>query len=127
MATYVRFETPYRCETNGQPLGVFRAVPCLRERVSLTNWAQEMLDGSLDWFNEHLPVPESGEMDRRAIFWFHRPSEIVREMWYLVWILREEGLHVKLRRTSIPGRIVYRDDFQVAAIPYGDGLRRWRA
>jgi hypothetical protein len=99
-------------------------VPRIEERADFSDWTQELLSDSLNWFNEHLPVPAADELDQRAIFWFHRPSQVVREMWQLVAILRDEGVPVALRRTSIPGRIIYRDDFQIAAIPYGHGLRR---
>lgn len=126
MTTYVRFETHFCCETNGWPLGAFRAVPRVEARADLSEWTQALLQDTLDWFNVNLPVPQSDIMDRRAIFWFHRQSAAVQEMWQLVSILRDEGVHVVLRRTDIPGRIVYRDDYQIAAIPYGHGQRRWR-
>jgi hypothetical protein len=124
MVTYVRFETPYQCESNRQPLGIFRAAGRVELRAELHDWTREWLRDSLDWFNERLPVPPSKEIDGRAIFWFHPRSEIVREVWQLVAILREEGVRVGLRRTSIPGRIIYRDDYQIAAVPYGHGRRR---
>jgi hypothetical protein len=124
MAAYVRFETPFRCERHGRPLGLFWAVRWIEMRADVSGWTQELLRESLDWFNQHLPAPRSAEMDHRAIFWFHRQSAAVREMWQLVSIFREEGIPTVLRRTGIPGRIVYRDDFQIAAIPYGHGRHR---
>ena len=126
MPTYVRFETHFRCETNGWPLGAFRVVPRIEDRADLSEWTQTLLRDTLCWFNANLPVPKADVMDHRAIFWFHRQSEAVREMWQLVSILRDEGVQVLLRRTDIQGRIVYRDDYQIAAIPYGHGLRRRR-
>ena len=123
MATYVRFETPFCCAVHDRPLGVFRSVSRLEESADLPDWMETTLSEALDWFNEHLPVPTSQEFDRRAIFWFHRQSEVVREMWQLVSVFREAGIHISLRRTTMPGRIVYRDEFQVAAIPYGHGRR----
>jgi len=123
MEIYLRFETPFRCAHHGRPLGVFHAVSSFRHRANLPEWADEVLEQTLGWFNSNLPVPKSEELDRRAIFWFSRQSEAVREMWQLVSLFREEGVPVRMRRTDMPGRIVYRDDLQIAAIPYGHGLR----
>ncbi len=106
-----------------------RGLPCGAadpRGADLPEWTQTLLSDALCWFNEHLPVPPAEAMDHRAIFWFHRPSVAVRQMWQLVSIFREEGVHVALRRTDAPGRVVYCDDFQVAAIPYGHGRRRRR-
>jgi hypothetical protein len=129
MDTYVRFETGYHCESNRQPLGVFRAAGRVELRAELHNWTREWLRDALDWFNANLPVPPAKEIDARAIFWFHPHSDIVREIWQLVAILWEEGVRVLMRRTTVPGRIIYRDKFQIAAIPFGHGrrARRFRA
>ena len=128
MDTYVRFETPYHCEANRQPLGIFRAAGTVELRAELHDWTRDWLRGALDWFNENLPAPPSSDIDGRAIFWFRPGSEIIREVWQLVSILREEHVRVALRWTSMPGRIIYRDNFQIAAIPFGHGrrLRRFR-
>jgi hypothetical protein len=124
MATYIRFETPFREDKYREPLGIFRAVPMLEERVDLSTHSQDLLQQSLAWFNSCLPVPSSNDVDSRAIFWYRGQSQAVRETWQLVAILREEGVRIRLRKTKMPGRIVYRDDFQIAAIPFGHGLRR---
>jgi hypothetical protein len=104
-------------------LGIFWAVWTVEQRDDLEDWAREWLDDRSTWFGKHLPIPRGNPIDRRAIFWFRPHSRLVREVWHLVAVLREQGVAVRLRRTSVPGRIVYDDPFQIAAIPYGHGRR----
>jgi hypothetical protein len=127
MDTFVRFETPLYCEASHQPTGLFWAVGDVEARADLDQWTREWLDEMSRWFGRNLPVPRFVDIDARAIFWFRPQSKIVREAWSLVAILREEGVPIGLRRTHLPGRIVYHDEFQIAAIPFGRGRRRRRA
>ena len=124
MSTFVRFETPYHCESSRQPMGIFWAAATVEERAGLHEWTRKWLIDRSFWFGTHLPVPRHDDIDQRAIFWFRPQSKIVSEVWHLIAILREEGVPVGLRRTCKPGRIVFSDDFQIAAIPYGHGRRR---
>jgi len=124
MSTFVRFETPYYCNSSRQPLGIFWAAEVVESRADLHPWTRDWLNNRSTWFGAHLPVPRLDDIDPRAIFWFRPRTKIVREMWQLVAILREEGVPVGLRRTNVPGRVVYQDEFQIAAIPYGHGRRR---
>ena len=105
-------------------MGIFRAAARVEMRSHLTVWSRELLRSSLDWFNDNLPVPRLDDPDWRALFWFRPQSDVVREMWQLVAILREEEVAVGLRYTKMPGRIVYQDEFQIAAIPYTCGRRQ---
>jgi hypothetical protein len=123
MATYLRFETPYHCHDSCQPLGIFMAAWHVAERDDLHEWTSGLLREQLDWFSDNLPAPETYWIDRRAIFWFHPQSTMVSHMWQLTVMLRAEGLPVRVRRTDIPGRIVYQDKYQIAAIPFGHGRR----
>jgi hypothetical protein len=123
MAPFLRFETPYHCESSWQPLGIFWAAAKIEERPNLPESTRDWLIDRSYWFGQHLPVPRLPDFDQRAIFWFRPQSRIVREMWHLVAVLREEGVSVHLRWTRTPGRIVYDDHFQVAAIPFARGRR----
>ena len=126
MDTYVRFEAPYHCESTFQPLGIFQVVAVVEERASLSDLSRLLLEHHNSWFNTNLPVPRADDIDERAIFWFHCRAKIVRDAWRLVGVLRNEGVPIHLRRTRTPGRIVYRDAMQIAAVPYGHGLSRKR-
>ncbi|REK18360.1 MAG: hypothetical protein DWQ37_04405 [Planctomycetota bacterium] len=123
MSNYVRFETPYYCDLSSQPLGIFWAANQVASREQMCDWSRQWLRESLRWFHRNLPAPWTDVRDRRAIFWFRSRSGVVREIWHLVAILREEGVPVRKRSTQMPGRIVYDDAFQIAAIPYGHGRR----
>jgi hypothetical protein len=123
MSTFVRFETPYHCESSRQPLGIFWAAATIEERADLPKWAREWLLNRGYWFGAHLPVPRLANFDQRAIFWFRPQSKIVREMWHLVSVLKEEGVAVALRWTRSSGRIVYDDSLQIAAVPFTRGRR----
>lgn len=81
---------------------------------TLNDW----LEDSLTWFDENLPVPSWRLIPERAQFWYRADAQkFVSRMWDLVWLLREGGLRVDVLKTSTPGRIVYGDEHQIAAIP----------
>src|SRR6476661_9947721 len=104
MAAFVRFETPYHCARSCQSMGIFWAAAAVRERAALHEWSREWLIDRSYWFGKHLPVPRYRDINQRAIFWFRPQAKIVREVWHLVAVLREEGVPVGMRWTRIPGR-----------------------
>lgn len=119
MPAYVRFQTATLCPETGWPLGVFRASLLLREtdqyQVVLRDWIEEVYE----WFNLNLPLPPSAELDRRAVFWFLPEAEqFIKQGWGMVAAYRDAGIPMTLERTTCPGRIVYRDSYQIGAIPY---------
>ena len=99
-------------------MGVFRAAGVVTSWPQVPDYAREWLAESLYWFNDNLVVPHLEAADRRAIFWFRsRATTVVRRVWELVNVLREENVFVRLFTTTQPGRIIYADGHQVAAIP----------
>lgn len=119
MNWYLRFQTPQRALHSSWPLGLFRAANLLRtatfdERVS-EPWYEDLFD----WFDRELPIPAEGAVDSRAIFWFRADAQThIAEAWRLTAAYRDVGIWVRPHRTNLPGRIVYRDPFQIAAIPF---------
>lgn len=114
---YVRFSIPERDDWSGRRTGVFHAAYRLRRTTRLEGEVLESLDRAMTWFGENLPAPELDE--GRAIFFFKSSSEsCISRIWELIWILREHDRHVELQWVDQPGRIVYEDDHQVAAIPW---------
>jgi hypothetical protein len=118
MENYIRFETHVPAEWASRALGVFRAAGVIGGWPEVPDYAQKVLNESLDWFNDNLTVPRRDAIDRRAVFWF-RSSAVacVRRIWEIVAILREENVFARLITTTRPGRIVYADVHQIAAIP----------
>jgi hypothetical protein len=98
---------------------LFYAAPYVRETEPCGSFHRHWIEEAYEWFNENLTVPLARDLDRRAVFWF-RPEarECVQAAWNLTTAYRDVGIAVSLRRTDCPGRIVYADQNQIAAIPY---------
>ena len=118
MRRFIRFQTELRSTHKGSPLGVFCATVALEEQFDLPDYAQELLRESLDWFNSNLVAPRLPAQYARCVFWFRTEAEeLLEHVWPLVALLNQEGLYVHQRTTSQPGKIVYFDEYQVAAVP----------
>lgn len=118
MDTYIRFQTQLRCANTGRPAGLFLAAGCLEDSGRLAQSMLELLREHLTWFNDNLTVPSLGVRGWRCVFWFRsHATQFISRMWDLAAILNEEGVSVKKRWTTKPGMIVYRDDFQIGAVP----------
>jgi hypothetical protein len=112
------------CPDTGRWLGVFRAAGEIEDREQLDPFRRTLLRESLDWFNAHLKVPTLDDGGWRAVFWF-RPEarEMVSRLWEVAWLLRDEGVDVRMIRCRHPGRIIYADRHQIAAVPERRGPR----
>jgi hypothetical protein len=118
MHRFVRFQTELRSPHKGCQLGLFYATTVLRSCYCLPDYADELLQESLVWFDENLTVPRLCGQERRSIFWFDSDAvECLSQIWQMIAIFNAEGLYVEQRTTSRPGHIVYRDSLQIAAIP----------
>jgi hypothetical protein len=118
MRPYIRFQTNLRSPHNGSQMGLFHATCALEEQCELPDYAYELLQESLAWFNENLPAPRLSTQRSRCVFWFRtNADELLAQVWPIVALLNENGLYVHQRTTSRPGKIVYADEYQVAAVP----------
>jgi hypothetical protein len=114
---YLRFVIPGQDADSRQPQGVFRTAYELLDSGALDRDAFARVRAELDWFVKHLPIPQQN-IHPRAIFWFRSDAkECTRRIWDLVHLLREHGRVVEMKKTSAPGRIIYRDGLQVGAMP----------
>jgi hypothetical protein len=114
---YIRFIIPTIHEDSRKPTGVFQAAYALRDSGELGAEELQDLRAQLDWFNKNLHIPRNG-IHARAIFWFSSASLVcTRRVWRLVQTLRKHHRHVEMVKSAAPGRIVYRDGHQVAAMP----------
>jgi len=72
----------------------------------------------LNWFNANLPTPPKHFSAGRAIFWFKsNAEETVRNIWELVYLLRQHGHFAEVHKCRRLGNICWEDRFQVAAYP----------
>jgi hypothetical protein len=118
MFPYLRFQTSVQADYGPRKLGIFRAAGWLERTEAIEAPLRAWLRPPLNWFNENLRVPCLESNCRRAVFWFRTDAQVViAKAWDVVAILRECGVAVDLQRTDAPGKIVYRDEHQIAAIP----------
>lgn len=121
---YIRFATTEIDDDSFCPKGAFVAAGELRKCKWLPSEFQQQLRDSLRWFDKNLHAPR--RVNQRAIFWFSADSQdLIRRMWNLASLLREGGHLVERYKCRRPGKIVYEDHHQIAAIPFSDVRRRW--
>lgn len=119
---YVRFSRPEPHPLSGRRSGIFVVTHALLRRKSLDAHVAEGLDSCVDWFNENLRSPDFDEA--RAIFLF-KPDAVacLERIWHLIAYLRQAGIPIEMQSVRKPGRIVYEDEHQVAALPFADSGR----
>lgn len=119
---YIRFVVGTEREDDRLLDGVFTISRCLRGEGRLYRHEERIVSRAFDWFNEHLPCPpfganiRSGSWTRDARAWF-RPEarECISKIWNLIHILKEHGEPVTMLQSDKPGKIVYRDRYQIVA------------
>lgn len=100
-------------------VGLFREQEALEEAEHLPAEAWRAGRAALRWFDTHLPVPDA--LPPEAVCWFRADARgSLRRIWDVVDAYRAAGYVVWMRVTRNPGRVVYRDRYQVAAVGYRD-------
>jgi hypothetical protein len=130
---YIRLTITQPHPDSLQPQGVFAATGALlwgEEEEELPEDERDRVIAILEWFREYLPIPRSEAITEEAVFWF-KPDDRARactcRIWELAYVLRSHGRLVQLHKTHHPGRIVFEDAYQVAAIPVRRPRSRLRA
>jgi len=125
---YVRFVVTERDARSDQQRGIFTAIYALERNGDLAQYEREWFHGIEDWFNAHLKRPDRlswssrPNAPERAVTWLKMSAaEHVSRMRQLVTLLEHKDVAVEELRTSRPGYIVYEDEHQVAAVPFGNG------
>ena len=114
---YIRFVISRQNEDSRQFEGIFKAAYRLLDGATLDSAEWQLLRADVDWFVKNLPVPKH-RPHPRAIFWFRsEATECTRRAWEMVQLLRLHGENVEMIKSRSPGRIVYFDGMQAAAIP----------
>lgn len=113
---YVRFVV---LNPSGNTIGLFQSSELLRAQTDWPASAKSTCKATFAWFNRAFLVPK--RLPATAVCWFRADAvELVERMRTLVELYRLAGYQVLMRTTAAPGRIVYRDEHQVAAVPYTD-------
>jgi hypothetical protein len=112
---YIRLMTDENDPDSQQLSGVFQVAYQLVRSSDLQAEEHKQLSEALDWFDANLPVPK--KVPRRSIFWFKSDAgESINRIWQIVNVLRAHGHDVRMMRTDKPGKVVYEDDLQIAAV-----------
>jgi hypothetical protein len=122
---YIRFATPRVHRYSGRETGVFMAAYWLKYSGRLTEDEVELLDELLSPYGD-LKVPpiyrDDSLLEKRrdaAICWFKTQSrKMISQMYGVVGFLKYHGMPMALVRTELPGRVLYEDEHQVAAVPF---------
>ena len=98
---YLRLVITRRDEESARKQGVFTPAYALLRGGTLPEAEHERLADVVDWFERHLPPPDRSRLEPRTIFWFRPGSDrLIRKIWEIVDILRRNGFHVELLKTS---------------------------
>ena len=100
-------------------VGPFRSIEAIENADDPPAATRSELRAIFRWFNANLPAPR--RLPKNAICWFRADAtESLQRLRALIEIYRLAGHPVWMQATPNPGRVVYRDEFQVAAVPYPD-------
>ena len=126
---FVRFIVKYyNRQTERLETGIFRAADYVRDFSDISQAEKENLQKLIEWFDEHLPVPEfyddpakRGE-EQHTYFWFKTSaSEFLKQMNAFTQILERNGVKVeKLLAERVPGELIFEDYCQIAVVPFED-------
>lgn len=119
---YLRFIAAAEDQNPWLANGIITKTNLLHQEGLLEPYESEVALATFEWFNEHLPCPPfsekrgAGEWTDDAVAWFlPTAKEPISRMWDLMAILREHVFPARVIRAPEPGKIVYRDEFQIVA------------
>jgi hypothetical protein len=125
---YIRFVIDTRHGESGRNMGLFMAMERLHQDKLLYGYEIELEEEIYQWFRKNLKVPRvlsagSSNHYRKpgAISWFRSTAvEHIDKMRQYAQILEAHGVSVSQVTTERPGKILYEDEYQIAAIPFRD-------
>lgn len=117
MGRYVRYLVHQRVAREPTRAGLFTAAYALWDGDDLARHDRAALRGILTWFGTELTIPRGVDIPIRAVFWYRNTHRFGARMWELAQFLDNQGFHTELIARPSVGRIVYRDEHQVAALP----------
>ncbi len=126
---YVRFIAPVK--PGGYTVTRSHVAPGLFGPACDLWWTREEMTPALlgirrelDWFNANLPVPKrfgvkaKGRWWSDGVCWFRDSAgEMLGHAYALAALIEECGVRIDRLRSRDPGQILYRDDWQVVAMP----------
>lgn len=127
---YLRFVVPENDEDSGREMGIFVAGGILNESGQLYDYEINIRKSLMLWFTNNLEVPDIQASESNhysnpnAISWFKSSAvKHISKMREYIEILKSHDVPVKQLITDRPGKILYEDEFQIAAIPFKDTFK----
>jgi hypothetical protein len=125
--TYIRFVTQ-RCHPSfGHRTGVFQEAYRLWHDETLPAANRVELRVLLDWFNAHLERPErlaaspKPLASKTAVAWLRESAgQHIAQLRRLADLVNDASIPVDELQTTRPGYIVFRDAYQIVALPFTD-------
>ena len=123
---YIRLVLPRLVRDYKGDAGFFHKTYSVRDAdFGVADWIKLELKERLKWFNKELPVPENIEVHfkrRRTLHglcWFQpTANECIQRARYVGWLMSEAGTPVREIRTDNPGKKLWKDEFQIVALPH---------
>lgn len=120
-AMYIRFATIENDRHSGVGKGVFQAAIAARDNHNTLPSVSDEIRSLIRWFNDELPAPD--DVNARAIFWYKADAaDFIEATWRLAAMLYVCDCPIYPIRCARPGKIVYRDHYQIAAIPFRETI-----
>ncbi len=117
---YLRFQGRVPNLGTASKLGIFQLAFELRDRFDAPDYVTRIMAEHLSWLKLNLKSPKVLDDDdnARAICWFKSAAqEPLAHIWPMKAMLEDYGYSIDVLKTRDPGRIIYEDDWQVAAKP----------
>ena len=135
---YLRFVSPLKAEGSTRArdlhMGIFQAVIHCRDDIETPAWLRRQLDKEFDWFKTYLPSPDERYFETWCVRDYHWDSvcwfkdsatQMIKRAWALKALIEEAGLPMAVLHTETPGRISYRDKYQIVAYPLRSDLPKF--
>lgn len=124
---YIRFVIHSKDEDSGRRQGIFQALVNAREAGLLYEYEVMRVEEIHNRFNQNLEKPAAFTRSskphalNKAISWYKdNAKKHISYMRELASILEGHGIAVDVLQTERPGYIVYEDEYQVTAEPFGE-------
>lgn len=120
---FFRFAVVWQDGAKKRQQGIFVGMYRLLKSQDLTYDDERVLRDLKQWFNRNLHAPKRLDKDA-AIFWFKPNVAGETELWNqavaLAALLEKYGDRLEIISTLRPGKVVYDDAVQIAAVPFND-------
>ena len=118
---YIRYQGTRNSGKTGKPGGIFAVAWHIKQKGCLAPREIEEIQQIENWFEDNLPNPPFYEKanPRKAVTWFKREttSEMLEKIERIKSIIERNGGKIEVEHSeTVPGKIIYEDEYQIATI-----------